>query len=235
MAHFRGRLRTGRCVGFATARARRPMPRRHGRETVSRSMATMPSPCDRERWRIGKSSSQPARIPPPERIVYLWSLDAQMAPTWRPTDALLHLTQALESAQPAAKLRIDLVTRERAARGPRSATDRGRAGAGHRIDARHSRTNIPISPAARIDLPPDASAADATLLWSELLRKDARTRNRVPRRSSLRAATRPRPSVRASNGSIRRCRCVSNPASAAISTRCASRRSSCRRAGRAKC
>ena len=46
----------------------------------------------------------------PERIVYLWNLDdgADMAAN---LDALLHLTQALESAQPAAKLRLDLVTR----------------------------------------------------------------------------------------------------------------------------
>jgi acyl transferase domain-containing protein/acyl carrier protein/phospholipid N-methyltransferase len=46
----------------------------------------------------------------PERIAYLWNLDdgADMAAN---LDALLHLTQALESAQPAAKVRLDLITR----------------------------------------------------------------------------------------------------------------------------
>ena len=52
-------------------------------------------------------------------------------------DALLHLTQALESAQPAAKLRLDLVTRNAQPAGNDLQTDRGRAGAEHWIDAGH--------------------------------------------------------------------------------------------------
>jgi hypothetical protein len=54
---------------------------------------------------------------PPERIVYLWSLDAQVDDMAVNLDALLHLTQVLESAQPARKLRLDLVTRNAQAAG----------------------------------------------------------------------------------------------------------------------
>ena len=54
---------------------------------------------------------------PPERIVYLWSLDAQVDDMAVNLDALLHLTQVLESARPAAKLRSDLVTRNAQAAG----------------------------------------------------------------------------------------------------------------------
>ena len=52
-------------------------------------------------------------------------------------DALLHLTQALESAAPAAKIAPGLGNAERSARRQRSATDGGGASAEHRIDARH--------------------------------------------------------------------------------------------------
>ncbi|RYD40843.1 MAG: methyltransferase, partial [Verrucomicrobiaceae bacterium] len=52
---------------------------------------------------------------PPERIVYLWNLDAPTEigeeDAVMGTDALLHLSQALELKRPAAKVRIDSVTR----------------------------------------------------------------------------------------------------------------------------
>ncbi len=51
---------------------------------------------------------------PPQRLVYLWTLDEpwqKASPALMGTDALLHLTQAIELTRPAAKLRIDLVTR----------------------------------------------------------------------------------------------------------------------------
>src|SRR6185437_11146714 len=49
----------------------------------------------------------------PERIVFLWNLDAPTNGADMATnlDALVHLTQALESGAPAARLRLDLVTR----------------------------------------------------------------------------------------------------------------------------
>src|SRR5262249_49812485 len=48
----------------------------------------------------------------PERIVYLWNLDTQRDESAVfGTDALLHLVQGLETRWPAAKLRIDSITR----------------------------------------------------------------------------------------------------------------------------
>ena len=49
----------------------------------------------------------------PERIVYLWNLDARIDDGTMSTnlEALLHLAQALETEQPASNLRLDLVTR----------------------------------------------------------------------------------------------------------------------------
>ena len=75
----------------------------------------------------------------PERIVYLWNLDAPIdgADIATNLDALLHLTQALESAAPAARLRLDLVTRNAQPAGNDPATDGGGASAEHRTDARH--------------------------------------------------------------------------------------------------
>ncbi len=47
----------------------------------------------------------------PTRLVWLWSLDECSDSILFGTEALLHLTQAIEQSIPAAKLRIDLVTR----------------------------------------------------------------------------------------------------------------------------
>src|SRR5205085_8009611 len=54
-----------------------------------------------------------ANASPVERIVYLWGLDtpAQVADALMGTDALLHLSQALEATNPGGKVRIDAVTR----------------------------------------------------------------------------------------------------------------------------
>ena len=111
---------------------------------------------------------------PPERLVYLWILDepAEGDPVLMGTDALLHLTQAIEITRPAAKLRIDLVTR-------------GAQPVGRAMDA----TAVAQAPAIGllrvmlsehphfvcrgIDLSPSASASDDVLLWSELLRNDS--------------------------------------------------------------
>ena len=67
---------------------------------------------------------------PPERIVYLWNLDARIDDDAAiGTDALLHLAQSLDRAWPMTKLRIDSVTRGAEAVGRDASPDRGRAGA----------------------------------------------------------------------------------------------------------
>jgi acyl transferase domain-containing protein/NADPH:quinone reductase-like Zn-dependent oxidoreductase/SAM-dependent methyltransferase/acyl carrier protein len=103
----------------------------------------------------------------PERIVYLWNLEdgADMATN---LDALLHLTQALESAQWAAKLRLDLVTRNAQPAGnnlqPTAVAQAPSIGLMRVILNEHSNLRW-----RAIDLPPEAGAE---LLWSEIVRKD---------------------------------------------------------------
>jgi acyl transferase domain-containing protein/SAM-dependent methyltransferase/acyl carrier protein len=108
----------------------------------------------------------------PERIVYLWSLDAQVDEMAVNLDALLHLTQALESAQPARKLRLDLVTRNAQAAGcdpqPTDVAQAPAIGLIRVILNEHSNLCW-----RTIDLPAGRSLGDATSLWNELLRKDA--------------------------------------------------------------
>jgi acyl transferase domain-containing protein/NADPH:quinone reductase-like Zn-dependent oxidoreductase/SAM-dependent methyltransferase/acyl carrier protein len=105
--------------------------------------------------------------PLPERIVYLWNLDdgADMAAN---LDALLHLTQALESAQPAAKLRLDLVTRNAQPAGndpqPAAVGQAPSIGLMRVILNEHSNLRW-----RAIDLSPEG---DAELLWSEMVRKN---------------------------------------------------------------
>ncbi len=113
---------------------------------------------------------------PPVRLVYLWSLD-----TPRPTgagdaelmgtDALLHLIQALEEIKPSTKSRLDLVTR--------GAQPAGRAMNGVAVEQtplvgllRVILNEYPNITGRVIDLPPDDSISDQSLLWSELLRED---------------------------------------------------------------
>jgi len=115
---------------------------------------------------------------PPERFVYLWSLDeprtdATGDAALMGTDALLHLIQATtESNKQPTKRRIDLVTR-------------GAQPAGRAMNAtsvaqspviglmRVIRNEYPNFSGREIDLPPEASASDQSLLWSELLSEDA--------------------------------------------------------------
>ena len=112
---------------------------------------------------------------PPERFVYLWSLDEKTGTgdhdALMGIDALLHLTHALEEWMAATKLRIDLVTR-------------GAQPAGLNMGA----TNVAQAPAIGIfrvilgehpnfacrgiDLPTDPSATDRGLLWNELIHVD---------------------------------------------------------------
>ncbi|MEA3209803.1 MAG: hypothetical protein QOE70_2860 [Chthoniobacter sp.] len=105
----------------------------------------------------------------PERIVYLWNLDAQPGDPVMGTDALLHLAQALETAGPAAKLRLDSVTRGAQPAGrDLAATALAQAPAIGLF--RVILNEHPNFVCRGIDLPPAASAADDGLLWSELLR-----------------------------------------------------------------
>ncbi len=114
---------------------------------------------------------------PPERFVYLWSLDAP-----RPnaegdaalmgTDALLHLIQAVEDIKYSAKLRMDLITR--GAQPPGRAMNAVAVAQAPLVGLlRVIRNEYPNFSGRGIDLPPDASASDESLLWSELLREDA--------------------------------------------------------------
>ncbi len=109
----------------------------------------------------------------PERILYFWALD-----TWTNgldmaanLDALLHLTQALESARPAMRTRLDLVTRNAQPAGshlqPTAIAQAPSIGLIRVIMNEHSNLCWRV-----IDLPAERSPEDAALLWSEISRKD---------------------------------------------------------------
>ena len=112
----------------------------------------------------------------PERFVVLWSLDESEPGSGKDaaalgTDGLFHLAQALETLSPAAKLRIDLITRGAQAVGRDNAVAvaQGAAIGLMRVVANEH----PNFTCRGIDLPPAASAADAMLLWNELQQRDA--------------------------------------------------------------
>ena len=112
----------------------------------------------------------------PERFVFLWCLD-ELEPgsgadaAMLGTDGLFHLAQALEAMNPAAKLRIDVVTRGAQAVGRKNvvAVAQGAAIGLMRVVA-NEHSNFTCR---GIDLPPAPSAADETLLWNELQQTDA--------------------------------------------------------------
>ncbi|MGB8464710.1 MAG: SDR family NAD(P)-dependent oxidoreductase [Terrimicrobiaceae bacterium] len=111
---------------------------------------------------------------PPQRLVYLWTLNdpANEDPMLMGTDALLHLTQAIELAIPSAKLRIDLVTRGAQAAGETmNATSTSQASCIGLL--RVMLNEHPHFVCRAIDLSPTPSASDDLLLWSELLRNDS--------------------------------------------------------------
>jgi acyl transferase domain-containing protein/NADPH:quinone reductase-like Zn-dependent oxidoreductase/acyl carrier protein/SAM-dependent methyltransferase len=114
---------------------------------------------------------------PPERLVYLWSLDETLESAGSNsvllgTDALLHLTHAIESLSPAARLRFDLVTRGAQPVGEQpshvTVAQAPCIGLFRVILSEHPNLNC-----RGIDLPPVAAATDDLLLWSELRRVDA--------------------------------------------------------------
>ena len=124
-----------------------------------------------------KLLSECANDAPPERFVYLWSLDTPPADAkgdavLMGTDALLHLVQALDAIKYSPKLRIDLVTR--------GAQPPGRARNPVAVEQapligllRVILNEYPSFSGRGIDLPPEASASDQPLLWSELLCNDS--------------------------------------------------------------
>ena len=113
---------------------------------------------------------------PLERLVYFWNLEAAaeiaQGDTLIGTDALLHLSQALEATNAGGKIRIDAVTRgaQPVGREP-FATAIAQAPALGLF--RVILNEYPNLACRGIDLPPVASAADSALLWSELQRHDA--------------------------------------------------------------
>jgi acyl transferase domain-containing protein/NADPH:quinone reductase-like Zn-dependent oxidoreductase/acyl carrier protein/SAM-dependent methyltransferase len=115
-----------------------------------------------------------ATTAPVERIVYLWGLDAssEVAEPLMGTDALLHLSQALESTHTGNKVRIDSVTRGCQPVGRESAATAVAQAPGVGL-FRVILNEYPNLSYRGIDLPPVASEADVRLVWSELLRTDA--------------------------------------------------------------
>ena len=115
-------------------------------------------------------------VDPPERFVGLWSLDevapdASGAAALLGTDALFHLAQALEAAAPAAKLRIDWVTRAAQAVGLNREVALAQAPAIGLLRVVANEYNNFTCRA--IDLPPAATAEDEARLWRELLEQDS--------------------------------------------------------------
>jgi acyl transferase domain-containing protein/NADPH:quinone reductase-like Zn-dependent oxidoreductase/NAD(P)-dependent dehydrogenase (short-subunit alcohol dehydrogenase family)/SAM-dependent methyltransferase/acyl carrier protein len=115
---------------------------------------------------------------PAERFVYLWSLDTPLPDAdaegaeLMGTDALLRLIQATEYIKPSKRLRIDLVTRGAQPAGlAMNATNVAQAPALGLL--RVIRNEHPNVTGRGIDLPPNPSSSDQSLLWSELLRDDA--------------------------------------------------------------
>ena len=111
--------------------------------------------------------------PPPEHLVYLWTLDEPSGddPALMGTGSLLHLTQAIDLTKPTAKLRIDMVTRGAQPVGrdmnAMSATQAPAVGLLRVMANEH-----PNCVCRAIDLSPSASPADESLVWQELLRSD---------------------------------------------------------------
>lgn len=127
-----------------------------------------------EHWK--KLLATCAKTELPNRLLYCWTLDEHSPETdaeagTMGTDALLHLTQALEEFCPAAELRIDLVTR--------GAQPVGRCLAGVSVEQAPAVGTLRVISGEHgsytcrgIDLPPVASSADADLLWGELQRTE---------------------------------------------------------------
>jgi NADPH:quinone reductase-like Zn-dependent oxidoreductase/NAD(P)-dependent dehydrogenase (short-subunit alcohol dehydrogenase family)/SAM-dependent methyltransferase/acyl carrier protein len=111
---------------------------------------------------------------PPERLIYLWTLDEPQegCSALMGTDALLHLAQAAKLVRPAEKLRIDLVTRGAQPVG-RERTAAAVAQAPAIGLLRVMLSEHPHFTCRGIDLSPTDFEANDLLLWNELCRKDS--------------------------------------------------------------
>jgi hypothetical protein len=107
----------------------------------------------------------------PDRFVFLWTLDeTDPGEAMLSTDALFHLTQALEVIGPAAKLRLDVITRGAQAIGKGNVISLAQ---GPSIGLMRVIANEHNNFTCRgIDLPIEASATDNVLLWNELQEQD---------------------------------------------------------------
>ncbi len=111
---------------------------------------------------------------PPQRVVYLWTLDepSESEPVLMGTGSLLHLTQAIGLTRPTAKLRIDMVTRgaQPVGRDMKAMVARQAPAIGL---LRVMSSEHPNFVCRAIDLSPLDSPAEESILWEELLRSDA--------------------------------------------------------------
>ena len=107
----------------------------------------------------------------PERFVFLWSLDeSDPGEAMLGTDALFHLTQAIEIISPAAKLHLDVITRAAQAVGRDndiSLSQSPTIGLMRVIANEHNNFTC-----RSIDLPSESATTDNALLWNELLQQD---------------------------------------------------------------
>ena len=185
------------------------------------------SPCARKRRRIGRNFSQPAR--PQHRSSESSTSGGSTHPrksrirSWAPT---LCCTSARRSKRrnPGGKVRIDAVTRGAQPVGRETAATTVAQAPGVGL------FRVILNEYSEPLLPRDRSAAGGFRVRCRLAleRTAARTTPSAKSPSVAKPATRnaSREDVRPSSSrSIRRCRCASSPASAATSTRCASRRS----------
>ncbi|MGA7879955.1 MAG: methyltransferase, partial [Terrimicrobiaceae bacterium] len=111
---------------------------------------------------------------PPERLIYLWTLNEPQdgCSALMGADALLHLAQAIELTRPSQKLHIDLITRGAQPVGRKmNATAVAQAPAIGLL--RVMLSEHPHFACRGIDLSPIDAASDDTLLWSELRRTDS--------------------------------------------------------------
>ena len=182
MARFRGRVADLVMRWFRDCARLAPDAESLGRETISRLTATtafIVRPEALEDWQQLVQSM--CRIPSPERIrLSLESrcVQADMAPTiWTRCSISRRRSNPL---RPAAKLRLDLVTRNAQPAGsdlkPTSVAQAPGIGLMRVILNEYSNLSW-----RAIDLPPEPSTADAELLWSEIISQRRRTRNRVAR------------------------------------------------------
>jgi len=105
---------------------------------------------------------------PPERLVYLWSLDEcrDGDSPWSASDGLLHLAQALDKAGPGRKLRLDVITRGAQAVGrPRPVSVWQAPALGLLRVIANEYPNISC---CGIDLSPEISPGEEVLLKNEL-------------------------------------------------------------------